>query len=61
MARTILLELMTNDKALMTKPHPLVGESVSPVVLADHEARPVDLAELWRRQPIAFFFLRHFG
>jgi hypothetical protein len=31
------------------------------LVLPDHDGEPVRLADLWRDQPVALVWLRHYG
>jgi peroxiredoxin len=38
-----------------------VGDLAPDLSLLDGEERPVALSSLWKRQPLALVFLRHFG
>ncbi len=41
--------------------HPMIGELAPSVVLLNHVEKPVEIAALWRSQPVALFFVRHLG
>ena len=40
---------------------PVHARELEDVVLADYEGREVRLGDLWRDQPVALIFLRHYG
>jgi hypothetical protein len=37
------------------------AEDLQDIVLPDHEGTPVRLGDLWRDQPVALVWLRHYG
>jgi peroxiredoxin len=38
-----------------------VGDLAPDLTLLDADERPLTLSSLWKRQPLALIFLRHFG
>lgn len=37
------------------------ADALAGIVLADHDGRDVTLGDLWREQPAALVWLRHYG
>ena len=52
--------LGTASQPQRTNP-PARADALGGIVLPDHESEPVRLGELWRDQPVALVWLRHYG
>jgi hypothetical protein len=40
---------------------PQIGDAAPGVTIRDTDGHPLELAALWRDQPVALVFIRHFG